>query len=209
LKRLDMSRLPASERRKPHARRWKRYEKPLPGHQVQIDVTYIEPIKGSRRRYYQLTALAVCTGLRILRIVKRLNQKSAIQFCRLHHRGAPSPAQYLGTPGRFVDESPSWGKKAFQCHISKTAYHGIWSTIRPTGIAEGGSGVAGPPQGCWSHRLPRRTRPDGVHPASGGRQVHPGGGGSVHWQATRCRIHREHPSRCSEVAAVCPGADDA
>jgi hypothetical protein len=31
LKRLDMSRLPASQRYRRHVDRWKRYEKPLPG----------------------------------------------------------------------------------------------------------------------------------------------------------------------------------
>ncbi|QDN54323.1 MULTISPECIES: tyrosine-type recombinase/integrase [unclassified Streptomyces] len=38
LNRLDMGRLPASQRYKRHDRRWKRYEKQLPGHRVQIDV---------------------------------------------------------------------------------------------------------------------------------------------------------------------------
>src|ERR1019366_3339649 len=38
LKRLDMSRLPASQRYKRHKERWKRYEKPQPGHRVQVDV---------------------------------------------------------------------------------------------------------------------------------------------------------------------------
>jgi transposase len=32
LKRLDMNRLPSSQRYKRHDRRWKRYEKPQPGH---------------------------------------------------------------------------------------------------------------------------------------------------------------------------------
>ena len=41
LKRLELSRLPANQRYKVHDRRWKRYEKPLPGHQVQIDVKFI------------------------------------------------------------------------------------------------------------------------------------------------------------------------
>jgi transposase len=36
LKRLDMSRLPSSQRYRRHTDRWKRYEKPLPGHRVQI-----------------------------------------------------------------------------------------------------------------------------------------------------------------------------
>jgi transposase len=35
LKRLGVNRLPASQRHRPHDRRWSRYEKPLPGLQVQ------------------------------------------------------------------------------------------------------------------------------------------------------------------------------
>jgi transposase len=41
LKRLDMSRLPTSQRYKGLDKRWHRYEKQLPGHQVQIDVKFI------------------------------------------------------------------------------------------------------------------------------------------------------------------------
>ncbi len=48
LKRLDMNRLPASQRYKRHKERWKRYEKPLPGHQVQIDVKFIEPSRAPK-----------------------------------------------------------------------------------------------------------------------------------------------------------------
>ena len=47
LKRLDMNRLPASQRYKPKDRRWKRYEKQLPGHHVQIDVKFIAPITAT------------------------------------------------------------------------------------------------------------------------------------------------------------------
>lgn len=80
LKRLDMSRLPSSQRYRRHAERWKRYEKPEPGHRVQIDVKFISPLPGSRRKYYQFTAIDDCTRLRVLRIYDRLNQQSAIQF---------------------------------------------------------------------------------------------------------------------------------
>jgi transposase InsO family protein len=80
LKRLDMSRLPASQRYKRHRDRWKRYEKPQPGHQVQVDVKFIAPLAGVRKRYYQFTAIDDCTRLRVLRIYDRLNQKTAIQF---------------------------------------------------------------------------------------------------------------------------------
>jgi transposase InsO family protein len=81
LKRLDLSRLPASQRYKRHDRKWKRYEKPMPGHAVQVDVKFIAPLaSGSRKKYYQFTAIDDCTRLRVLRIYDRLNQKTAIQF---------------------------------------------------------------------------------------------------------------------------------
>ena len=84
LKRLELNRLPASQRHKRHDRRWKRYEKPLPGHRVQLDVKFIEPLAGSpagaRRKHYQFTAIDDCTRLRVLRIYPQLNQQTAIQF---------------------------------------------------------------------------------------------------------------------------------
>ena len=80
LNRLDMSRLPASQRYKRHKDRWKRCEKPLPGHRVQVDVKFIEPVGGSRKKHYQFTAIDDCTRIRVLRIYDRNNQKIAIQF---------------------------------------------------------------------------------------------------------------------------------
>jgi transposase InsO family protein len=83
LKRLDMNRLPASQRHKRHQQRWKRYEKQRPGHHVQVDVKFIEPITTGperRKRYYQYTAIDDCTRLRVLRIYPRSDQKTAIQF---------------------------------------------------------------------------------------------------------------------------------
>src|SRR5436309_11026427 len=66
LKRLDMSRLPSSQRYRRHVDRWKRYEKPLPGHRVQMDVKFIAPIKDLRRKHYQFTAIDDCTRIRVL-----------------------------------------------------------------------------------------------------------------------------------------------
>jgi transposase InsO family protein len=83
LKRLDLNRLPASQRHKRRQQRWKRYEKQRPGHHVQIDVKFIEPITvgpARRKRYYQYTAIDDCTRLRVLRIYPRSDQKTAIQF---------------------------------------------------------------------------------------------------------------------------------
>jgi transposase InsO family protein len=80
LKRLDMNRLPTSMRYKRHQDRWKRYEKPKPGQRVQLDVKFIAPIGGSRKKHYQYTAIDDCTRIRVLRIYDRLNQKMAIHF---------------------------------------------------------------------------------------------------------------------------------
>jgi len=80
LKRLDMSRLPSSQRYRRHVDRWKRYEKPLPGHRVQMDVKFIAPIKDLRRKHYQFTAIDDCTRIRVLRIDPRCDQRTAIQF---------------------------------------------------------------------------------------------------------------------------------
>ena len=80
LKRLELNRLPASQRYKRHTDRWKRYEKPLPGHRVQVDVKFIEPLPGTRKKHYQYTAIDDCTRIRVLRIYPHNNQKTAIQF---------------------------------------------------------------------------------------------------------------------------------
>jgi transposase InsO family protein len=81
LKRVDLSRLPASQRYQRHDRKWKRHEKPMPGHQVQIDIRFIAPLaNSSKKKYYQFTAIDDCTRIRVLRIYDQLNQKTAIQF---------------------------------------------------------------------------------------------------------------------------------
>jgi transposase InsO family protein len=81
LKKLQINRLPGNQRYKKHETRWKRYEKPVPGHRLQVDVKFLERIPGTtRKRYYQFTAIDDCTRLRVLKIYERNNQKTAIQF---------------------------------------------------------------------------------------------------------------------------------
>lgn len=80
LKRLNMNLLPSSRRYRKHAKRWKRYEMPQPGHRIQVDVKFLKRIKDTRRRYYQFTAIDDCTRLRILKIYDRNNQMNAIRF---------------------------------------------------------------------------------------------------------------------------------
>jgi hypothetical protein len=78
--RYGVNRLPANQKRRPTNRPWKRYEKPQPGHRVQIDVKFLERIPGSRKRLYQFTAIDDCTRIRVLKIYDACNQSAAIRF---------------------------------------------------------------------------------------------------------------------------------
>ena len=80
LVRHGLGRLPANQKHRPHKQRWKRYEKPQPGHRLQVDVKFLERIPGTRRRLYQFTAIDDCTRIRVLKIYDRCNQATAIQF---------------------------------------------------------------------------------------------------------------------------------
>lgn len=80
LNKAGVSRLPASQRYKRKETRWKRYEKQRPGHALQVDVKFIEPIgqTGKKKRFYQYTAIDDCTRIRVLRAYPRPDQKTAI-----------------------------------------------------------------------------------------------------------------------------------
>jgi len=78
--RYGVNRLPANQKRRSLDRPWQRYEKPQPGHRLQVDVKFLERIAGSKRRLYQFTAIDDCTRIRILKIYDACNQTSAIQF---------------------------------------------------------------------------------------------------------------------------------
>ena len=80
LTRHGMNRLPANQKHQPHGKRWQRYEKPQPGHRLQLDVKFLERIPGTRRRLYQFTAIDDCTRIRVLKVYDACNQRTAIQF---------------------------------------------------------------------------------------------------------------------------------
>lgn len=75
-----MPRLPANQKHQPHGKRWQRYEKPQPGHRLQLDVKFLERIPGTRCRLYQFTAIDDCTGIRVLKIYDTCNQRTATRF---------------------------------------------------------------------------------------------------------------------------------
>ena len=80
LVRHGMNRLPANQKQRPHKTRWQRYEKPQPGHRLQMDVKFLERIPGTRKRFYQFTAIDDCTRIRVLKVYDACNQATAIRF---------------------------------------------------------------------------------------------------------------------------------
>ena len=80
LGRHGMSRLPANQKHQPHRKRWQRYEKPQPGHRLQVDVKFLERIPGTRKRLYQFTAIDDCTRIRVLKVYDACNQQTAVRF---------------------------------------------------------------------------------------------------------------------------------
>ena len=75
-----MSRLPANQKHRPHKQRWQRYEKPQPGHRLQLDVKFLERIPGTKKRLFQFTAIDDCTRIRVLKVYDACNQTTAIRF---------------------------------------------------------------------------------------------------------------------------------
>jgi len=80
LVRHGLNRLPANQKHRAHAQRWQRYEKPQPGHRLQMDVKCLERIPGTRKRLYQFTAIDDCTRIRVLKVYDACNQATAISF---------------------------------------------------------------------------------------------------------------------------------
>lgn len=80
LRRNGVSRLPRNiGRRAVHT---KRYEKQVPGHHIQVDVKFLifKSKDGAPIKRYQYTAIDDATRIRALKVYKRHNQSSAIDF---------------------------------------------------------------------------------------------------------------------------------
>jgi transposase InsO family protein len=97
LTRHGMNRLPANQKHQPHGKRWQRYEKPQPGHRLQLDVKFLERIPGTRRRLYQFTAIDDCTRIRVLKVYDACNQRTAILFIDEVIRRLPFRLQVVQT----------------------------------------------------------------------------------------------------------------
>jgi transposase InsO family protein len=123
LQKHGMGRLPANQKYRPHAKRWKRYEKPQPGHRLQVDVKFLERIPGTRKRLYQFTAIDDCTRIRILKIYDACNQITAVQFIDEVIRRLPFRIHVVQT-----DNGAEFQSK-FHWHLDELAIRHVY--IRP------------------------------------------------------------------------------
>lgn len=82
--------LAKTPKRKP--KQLKLFEKEAPGESIQVDV---KVITLKREKVFQYTALDDCTRYRVLRLYKRLNQHSSLQFLTELRRALPFPIKKL------------------------------------------------------------------------------------------------------------------
>ena len=80
LVRHNLSRLPRNTSRR--AIHTKRYAKRVPGHHIQVDVTFLtlKNAEGKKTRRFQYTAIDDATRIRALKVYQRHTQKNAIDF---------------------------------------------------------------------------------------------------------------------------------
>jgi hypothetical protein len=81
LKRNGLNKLPKNERKR-SLPAFKRYEKQVPGHRIQIDVKFLsfKDPAGKMQKMYQYTAIDDATRARALKIYPKHNQQTAIEF---------------------------------------------------------------------------------------------------------------------------------
>jgi len=123
LVRHGMGRLPANQKYRAHTQRWKRYEKPQPGHRLQLDVKFLERIPGTGKRLYQFTAIDDCTRIRVLKIFDACTQRAAIRFVDDVLRRLPFRVHVIQTDNGAEFQS------AFHWHVESQDIRHVY--IRP------------------------------------------------------------------------------
>lgn len=80
--RHGLNRLPKNQRKRTIVSRYKRYEKQVPGHRIQVDVKFLNFIgkDGRKIRRFQYTAIDDATRVRALKSYKKHTQINAIDF---------------------------------------------------------------------------------------------------------------------------------
>ncbi len=81
MRRNRLNRLPKNERKR-SLPAFKRYEKQVPDHRIQVDVKFLsfKDPAGKMKKLYQYTAIDDATRVRALKVYPRHNQQTAIEF---------------------------------------------------------------------------------------------------------------------------------
>jgi transposase InsO family protein len=86
-----------------------RYEKPLPGDRLQVDVKFLNSEAFAGKRYYQFTAIDDCTRYRVLRIYDHNTVKNAADFVDKVQKALPFAIKQIQTDnGSEFSEQFSW-----------------------------------------------------------------------------------------------------
>lgn len=82
LVRHGLNRLPKDQRKRSIKSRYKRYEKQVPGHRIQVDVKFLDFVgkDGRKIRRFQYTAIDDATRIRALKSYRKHTQLNAIDF---------------------------------------------------------------------------------------------------------------------------------
>jgi len=80
--RHGLNQLPKNQRKRTIESRYKRYEKQVPGHRIQVDVKFLDFIAKDGRKItrFQYTAIDDATRIRALKSYKKHNQLNAVDF---------------------------------------------------------------------------------------------------------------------------------
>lgn len=80
--RHGLNRLPKNQRKRTIASRYKRYEKKVPGHRIQVDVKFLffTDKRSKKLKRFQYTAIDDATRIRALKTYKTHTQANAIDF---------------------------------------------------------------------------------------------------------------------------------
>lgn len=79
--RNDLKLLPRSAKRRSPGPKFKRYNKQVPGHHVQVDVKFLTfNDQGNKIKRFQYTAIDDATRIRVIKIYPKHNQDHAIKF---------------------------------------------------------------------------------------------------------------------------------
>jgi hypothetical protein len=110
-----------------------------PGHQLQVDVKFTEPLgqTGRRKKYYQFTAIDDCTRLRVLRAYPRCDQKTAIAFIDDVMAKLPFAVERVQTDNGavFTGKQRDEGRVALEVQLGLRGIRPLHSRPYPTGSA--------------------------------------------------------------------------